>query len=142
MLSMILVGISPLAGEEGDEVKGLWWTEDEGAIVEIYREDGAYYGKLKWLEDPYDEDGNPLTDDENPDEEKRDRPLKGLEILKDLEYNGDKQWSDGEIYDPENGTTYSCRMQLEDGELHVRGYYGISALGRTQVWEPAEETPE
>jgi hypothetical protein len=43
-------------------------------------------------------------------------------------------WSQGKIYDPKNGKTYSCKMTLEGNELKVRGYVGFSLLGRTTVW--------
>jgi uncharacterized protein (DUF2147 family) len=47
-----------------------------------------------------------------------------------------EEYQGGEILDPENGKTYRAKMKLEDGgkTLHVRGFIGISLLGRTQVW--------
>ncbi|HET9885438.1 MAG TPA: DUF2147 domain-containing protein [Candidatus Binatia bacterium] len=38
--------------------------------------------------------------------------------------------------DPENGKIYRAKMKLEDSgnALHVRGFIGISLLGRTQIW--------
>jgi uncharacterized protein (DUF2147 family) len=58
-------------------------------------------------------------------------------------FNGEKMWAGGKIYDPENGKTYSCKMVL-DGEqyLKVRGYIGISLLGRTEIWTRAETASE
>lgn len=49
----------------------------------------------------------------------------------------DGVYRDGDILDPENGTVYRCRMQLEDGgrKLRVRGFIGISWFGRSQVWQ-------
>ena len=140
LIAIIISG--NLLSSNADEVTGKWWTEDEGAIVEIYSRGNEYYGKLAWIEDPYNDDGTPVTDSENPDEDKRDRPLEGLEILKSFEYNGNQEWTNGEIYDPESGNTYSAKMRLEDGKLNVRGYYGISVLGRTQIWQPADQIPE
>ena len=44
-------------------------------------------------------------------------------------------WTGGFIYDPEKGETYKSNMHLQpDGTLVVRGYIGISWLGRSQVW--------
>jgi uncharacterized protein (DUF2147 family) len=45
-------------------------------------------------------------------------------------------WEGGQILDPDNGKIYRCKMHLEkDGkELVVRGYIGISLLGRSQTW--------
>jgi uncharacterized protein (DUF2147 family) len=37
--------------------------------------------------------------------------------------------------DPKNGKIYDCKIELmPDGRLKVRGFVGISMLGRTQYW--------
>jgi uncharacterized protein (DUF2147 family) len=57
-----------------------------------------------------------------------------------LEFNRLKKQSDrydgGQILDPENGNVYRCKMELRDqgAKLKVRGFMGISLLGRTQTW--------
>jgi uncharacterized protein (DUF2147 family) len=63
------------------------------------------------------------------------RPMKGLQIINGMKESG-LDYSDGTILDPESGTVYSATMQLSpDGRhLTVRGYVGISAFGRSQVW--------
>ena len=64
------------------------------------------------------------------------RRVVGLEILSNLVWDeGDNEWDDGEIYDPKSGSTYSCYGELEDkNTLKLRGYVGISIIGRTAVW--------
>jgi uncharacterized protein (DUF2147 family) len=58
----------------------------------------------------------------------------GLVILTGFKFDTD-EWSDGDIYDPEKGKTYSCTLSLKDsGTLKVRGYIGISLIGRTEIW--------
>ena len=48
---------------------------------------------------------------------------------------GGNTWAKGTIYDPEDGKTYKCKMTLTDPKtLGVRGYIGISLIGRTTVW--------
>ena len=58
----------------------------------------------------------------------------GLEILRNFKFDNDDEWEGGKIYDPESGKTYSCNMSLTGNELKVRGYVGVSLLGRTETW--------
>jgi uncharacterized protein (DUF2147 family) len=61
-----------------------------------------------------------------------------LPILKDFEFTGKSTWENGTIYDPKNGKTYSCYLILQpDKTLKVRGYVGVSMLGRTTIWTRA-----
>ena len=63
----------------------------------------------------------------------------GLIILKDFKFDDDDEWKSGDIYDPENGKTYSSYTYLKDkNTLKVRGYVGISLLGRTEIWTSTE----
>lgn len=121
---------------EADRVIGNWLVQDKKAKVQIFKRSNKYYGKIVWLKEPNDEHGKPKHDKENSEENLQNRPLMGLELLKDFVYDEDLVWEDGEIYDPKNGKTYSCKMTLsEDGmTLDVRGYIGISLIGRTAVW--------
>ena len=117
-----------------DSILGQWYTGEGRSIVEIYKCDTHYCGKIVWLKYPKDEEGREKVDKENPDETKRTRPLIGLNILWGFSYEGKDGWKNGRIYDPKNGKTYSCRMNLDGNTLNVRGYVGFSLLGRTSVW--------
>jgi uncharacterized protein (DUF2147 family) len=56
-----------------------------------------------------------------------------------LSRDGDGAWSGGFIYDPNSGKTYRCKLKLKDrNTLKLRGYIGISLLGRTDVWTRQE----
>lgn len=128
----------PVAAQtaEADLVIGNWLVQDKKAKVQIYKKGDRYFGKIVWLKEPNNEEGTPKVDKENPEEKLRTRPILGMVMLRDFVYDEDLVWEDGEIYDPKNGKTYSCKMTLsEDGRsLDVRGYIGISLIGRTQVW--------
>ncbi|MEA3004911.1 MAG: hypothetical protein QOI94_180, partial [Acidobacteriaceae bacterium] len=67
--------------------------------------------------------------------EQKGRPVVGLRIFWDLQKDGDA-WSGGTILDPESGKMYKCLLSREDGgeKLKVRGFIGLSLLGRTQYW--------
>jgi uncharacterized protein (DUF2147 family) len=59
----------------------------------------------------------------------------GMTIIWGLIKRGE-EYQAGEVLDPENGKIYRAKAKLEDGgkTLHVRGFVGISLIGRTQVW--------
>jgi uncharacterized protein (DUF2147 family) len=116
------------------DVLGQWYTTDKGAIVEVYQCGDKLCGKIIWLKEPNTEEGKPKTDINNPEASKHNRPIIGLNMLKGFEPDGNNEWENGEIYDPKNGKTYSCNMELKGEVLEVRGYIGISLFGRTEKW--------
>ena len=63
-------------------------------------------------------------------------------LLRDFVFDGDDEWEDGRIYDPKNGKDYKCYMVFPDEDdksrLKVRGYIGVSLLGRTTYWTRVE----
>ena len=122
---------------ESDAILGVWLSGSGKGKIKIYKaKDNKYYGKLVWLRDPNYEDGTPKVVKNNPDESKRKTPLLGLINLRGFVYEGSNKWVDGQIYDPENGSDYSCKMELTDpNTLEVRGFIGISLFGRTDVWK-------
>lgn len=65
----------------------------------------------------------------------KDQPIKGIEFVWGLKQEGNKNWEGGEILDPKTGKIYRAKMLLKGNKLYVRGYMGVSLLGRTQVWE-------
>jgi uncharacterized protein (DUF2147 family) len=146
LLAILTLSAAPLLAVEGDAIVGVWATapdpEDGQAHVKITGENGTYSGEIIWLEIPvYPPDdeqgmaGKSKVDRENPDESLRARPIIGLEIMYDFEYAGDGKWKGGTIYAPDDGKTYKCKVTLEDdGTLKVRGFIGVSLLGRTEVW--------
>lgn len=139
LILLCSVFISNKAFAQKDQVEGVWFNEEKTAKVWIYlAKNGKYYGKIVWLKEPNDENGNPKTDTKNPKESKRNEPIMDMLILKGFEKDGDDEYDDGTIYDPKNGKTYSCVMTYKGDELHVRGYVGISLIGRTTVWTKAD----
>lgn len=133
----IVPGKSIAQKAEADAVLGVWKNGEGTALVQITKkEDAKYYGKIVWLKIPNNDQGKPKVDINNPDEKLRSRPLKGMENMRSFSYKGDGLWEDGQIYDPKNGNDYSCKMTLTDpNTLEVRGFIGISLLGRTDVWK-------
>ena len=142
LVTLFLARIACAADNNADAILGLWGTAGGKSHVEITVDHNVYQGRIVWLKQPdYPADdskgmaGKPKVDRENPNPTLRSRPIIGLQLVTGFRYDGDNVWSDGHIYDPESGKTYSCKMTLmPDGSLRVRGYIGISLFGRTTVW--------
>ncbi len=133
--------------QNADQIVGDWKPSNGRSIIRIYKgvkESGEdptkYYGKIIWLIDPNDAEGNPRTDVNNPDEAKKKVKLKGMVNLKGLEFVGnDKEllWDNGTIYDPNNGSEYSFKAEIDrkkPNQLSGKGYIGVSLFGREDVW--------
>jgi uncharacterized protein (DUF2147 family) len=143
-----VLAVAPAVAAEGaDRVVGVWLTEKADAHVRIERVGDSFHGTIVWLKEPLypvdDEQGmagQPKVDRENPDPVLRARPIVGLRIVDGFRHQ-DGEWRDGRIYDPENGKTYRCRMWFDGETLRVRGYIGISLLGRSTSWTRARSAP-
>jgi uncharacterized protein (DUF2147 family) len=124
------------SAEEADAVLGQWYTDAEkkDVVVEIYKDNDLYSGKVVWLKNPNEDDGTPKVDDENPDEARRNDPILGMNLVKGFTYKGKNKWAGGTIYDPNNGKTYKCKMSLKGDDLKVRGFIGVALFGRTVHW--------
>ncbi|TKC06288.1 DUF2147 domain-containing protein [Pedobacter frigoris] len=133
---MLVTTISPsVFSQNKDAILGKWINSSGEAHIEITKRSDKYFGKIVWLKEPKDAKGNVKTDVNNPNAALRSKQILGLEILKDFEFSGDK-WTDGKIYDPKSGKTYSCNMSLKsNGDLNMRGYVGISLIGRSETWK-------
>jgi uncharacterized protein (DUF2147 family) len=126
--------------DEGDALLGVWMPGHGKAKVKVTKVGTKYYGKIVWLKEPTYEDGTKKRDKNNSDPKMHETPLLGYKILKDFEYTGKKTWENGTIYDPENGSTYSCTIKLTDkNTIDVRGYIGVSMIGRTDTWKRLKE---
>ena len=118
-----------------DAIIGKWLSATSEGQIEIYKRSDKYFGKLSWIKEPNDEKGKPKLDSKNPNANLRTKPLLGLELLKDFIFE-DGKWTDGTIYDPNTGKIYSCNLMLKDnGQLTIRGYIGISLIGRSESWK-------
>ena len=117
---------------------GLWKTIDddgktEKSLVRIVDSGGALSGRIEKLLDPKD---NPADVCSKCTDDRKDKPIIGLTILRNLKQNADDKtvWDGGEVLDPDDGKSYRARLKPQNGgkELQLRGYLG--PFYRTQVW--------
>ena len=116
-----------------DAPSGVWRIDDAkgrpDALVRIFEQNGLYFGRFEKLfhPDPAGDRCTACTDD------RKDQPLVGMIFLSDFKPEGDHYA--GRVLDPNTGKIYRCHLRVVDGDkLEVRGFVGVSLLGRTQVW--------
>jgi uncharacterized protein (DUF2147 family) len=138
-ITLFLSVTTPLGADPGS-IFGVWNTDKHDAKLEFFSCGDKVCGKIIWVKEPkyiHEKDGpvgTTKTDRKNPDPALRNRPVLGLQIMQGLTPKGNNKWADGACYDPETGKTYKCKMQLtSSGKLKMRGYIGISLIGRTMV---------
>ncbi|MFM1808480.1 MAG: hypothetical protein RLZZ242_1205 [Bacteroidota bacterium] len=125
---------------EKNDFQGQWVSVDDvtnqrKSAINLFVKDGKLYGQIARLLLEEDQ-GKTCVSCKGA---KKDQPIEGLIIIEGLEWDGEA-WTDGKILDPANGKQYSCTLTLEDDRtLNVRGYLGISLLGRTQTWYKASK---
>lgn len=135
VLFLLFASTLSVFAQKKEDILGKWLNSSGEGQIEIFKKGEKYYGKLVWVKDPNDENGKPRTDVKNPNVNLRTKPILGLEIVKDFVYE-DNEWTDGKVYDPKTGKSYSGNMSLEGAnKLKMRGYIGISLIGRTEVWK-------
>ncbi len=119
------------------ELAGTWQTvsDKDGkpeSIVRIEQQGDEFVGTLEKLLRPTRE--NPRCD--KCPGEFANKPVEGLRFIWGLRPVSDG-YEGGSILDPASGAIYSLKASLSpDGKtLTVRGYLGISLLGRSQSWQ-------
>lgn len=127
LLSFFSQGFAQTKLFSPNEITGLYWSPKKDAKIEIYLKGQQYFGKFIWA-------ATPRKDFKNPAKALQSRGIVGLEFLSRFVYD-EGIYNGGEIYDPETGKTYSCKMSLDGNKLKVRGYIGISLFGRTEFFE-------
>ncbi len=131
---------------DGAAFTGEWVMADGSAVVAIAQNQHEWQIRILAVRDPaYTsaddglQGGAPRVDLHNPDQALRSRGLGQLLIGEGFTLDGDSL-TGGRIYDPGSGNSYKSTLTLmPDGLLQVRGFIGISLLGRTMYWYPLAE---
>lgn len=124
--------ITTSARAANDPAEGLWLTENKRAVIELRSCPQGLCGYVYWIIP-----GGMQYDAKNPDKTKRGEPMCGLPILWGFAQDSAGKWSGGTIYKADEGDLYDANLEVQsDGTLKLRGYMGISLLGKTQTWTP------
>ncbi len=141
-LAFAILLVTFTSWSHGASPVGKWKTIDDNtgeakSIINIWEEDGEIFGSIESLFRKPQQNPNPLCTKCKGN--LRNKPIIGLTILQNLKQD-ENQWTGGSVLDPENGNTYRCNIEVvENGaKLKVRGFIGVSVLGRTQYWHKAD----
>jgi len=138
LVTIFVVGLVS-GSSAGPSPAGSWVTVDDkthksrGTIF-LFEENGAWSGRIETIYDPA-ERANVCTDCPG---DRKGKPVAGMVVMWGMVQHGG-EYSGGEILDVDTGSIYRCRfsMSADGSKMMVRGYFGISLIGRTQIWTRA-----
>lgn len=124
-----------VGGAFAQDITGDWNNIDEetgevNSVINIYKVDDQYFGKIIHIVKPEDRD-NLCTKCKG---DLKDKPILGMHILNNLKKDGDR-YSGGQIFDPKTGKEYRAEIWIDEdnpNKLKVRGY--IAFFYDTRVW--------
>jgi uncharacterized protein (DUF2147 family) len=116
---------------------GLWKTIDDStgkprSLIRISDKNGELIATVEKGLLPTDT-SNDLCD--KCTDERKGKSLIGMIIMDGMKAKGDV-YEGGHILDPDNGKVYQCKIKLDSTgkQLEVRGFIGVSLIGRSQIW--------
>jgi uncharacterized protein (DUF2147 family) len=132
--AVLLLLLMTEARPASSEVPEGTWMFANRVAVEVFECSGLVCGRIVWLLRPRTPDGRPDTDRLNPDPALQQRPLCGLTIIWGLQPDAPGHWSNGSLYDPQDGNTYDLTAELTAPDrMSARVYRGVPLLGRTEI---------
>jgi len=133
-LLMLALAVALRAQSNPNAIAGTWESDEKDVRMEYFQDGDHYSARLLWGDKIVEADNvTSKKDTKNPDSSLRSRNIIGIVSLTGLKWNG-KEYTDGKIYDPPSGKTYSCKAWMEGGKLQLRGYLGFSMMGKTVSW--------
>lgn len=118
---------APVGAQTAEGAFGTWRHPENGSFVEMYKCGEGLCAKIAKVDDPK------LTDDKNPDEKLRGRPLTGLVIMQDAKKTGPASWA-GNLYNRMDGKTYAGTITVKGADaLDLKGCV-LSVFCKTVTW--------
>lgn len=121
------------AGAGSADPTGVWLTPERNSHIEIRACGEKLCGRLAWFIEPRNADGTLKLDEKNKNATLRTRPLLGLVMMSGFTKAGGGKWTNGRIYNPEDGQTYRSKLELKnDDTLSVSGC--VLIFCKNQTW--------
>lgn len=136
LISLIFIfsSLCLFSQRKADDIVGSFFTPKSDGVMQFYKTGSTYAAKLVWGKD------KDRIDTKNPKVELRGQKVVGMIIAQGFVFDGKDTWKNGTIYDPTDGKTYDCKLTLDEkNNMKLRGYVGISLLGRTEYMVRMEE---
>ena len=127
LLATILLLLTRTAfAESGPPILGLWRTQDKGGVIAVTKCGDRVCAHIAGV--VLDNAADPMPVDS------RGVSQCGLQLINDATETKPNLWT-GHILDPRNGSVFGVELWLQpDGKLALRGYIGVTLLGRTESW--------
>ncbi|MCA6441389.1 MAG: sterol desaturase family protein, partial [Chitinophagaceae bacterium] len=111
------LSLSSFSQTAADDILGNWLLQDGSKRINVYKENGKYYGKIYWVKEP------------------AKQAEIGKKVLWDLTYDADdKEWNGGEVQLPDMNHSASCYIKLKNTNIaSVTGYHGMRMFGKTKT---------
>ena len=116
--AIVTVPIDTTLADASKEITGVYWSRDKARQVEIFETNAIFAGRVVWESGPVN-----------------GQSMLGKTIMRNFRYDGKGKWVGGEVVAPHNGRTIKGKLWLEDGDLVMRGFMGVSFLGKTVRFE-------
>ena len=137
-LFAIALGLAavPMMASAQQSAVGKWRTIDGDtgqakSVVEITQaSNGRLSGRILELINP--SRPNPVCDKCSDD--RKGRPITGMEIIRGMRPDGAGKWSGGTILKPDEGKVYRSKMELVDGGRKLKVSGCVAFICKSQTW--------